>query len=96
VVYAFQGGTDGAFPNAALIKGGAGNFYGTTEAGGPDNKGTVFELSPRGAETVLYTFKGGSDGEYPQSSLIAGGNFYGTTSNGGRPRLRRLGLRHRV
>jgi uncharacterized repeat protein (TIGR03803 family) len=37
------------------------------------------------AETVLYSFKGGSDGRYPYDSLISDsvGNFYGTTWWGG-------------
>lgn len=36
-------------------------------------------------ETTLYTFSGGSDGNYPDSGLTAGpdGNFYGTTTYGG-------------
>jgi len=47
--------------------------------------GTVFELTPTGTETVLYSFKGGSDGYSPGSSLLidAGGNLYGTTTWGG-------------
>ncbi|MGH6838939.1 MAG: hypothetical protein ACREDT_09070 [Methylocella sp.] len=45
----------------------------------------VFKLSPGGTETVLYTFKGGSDGGGPVAGLIAdsSGNLYGTTSAGG-------------
>jgi uncharacterized repeat protein (TIGR03803 family) len=41
-----------------------GALYGATAAGGPDNAGTVFKLSPPGAgqrswtKTVLYAFKG--------------------------------------
>lgn len=85
VLYAFQGGVDGSFPTAGLIEDGAGNFYGTTSGGGPDDQGTVFELSPGGTETVLYAFKGGSDGSSPEAGLIMDkkGNLYGTTYYGG-------------
>jgi uncharacterized repeat protein (TIGR03803 family) len=51
--------------------------------------GAVYKLSPGGAgewsETVLYSFKPGSDGNSSISNLVsdAAGNFYGTTSEGG-------------
>ena len=44
--------------------------------------------SARGqTHTVLYSFKGGADGAYPQAGVIrdAAGNLYGTTFNGGDP-----------
>jgi uncharacterized repeat protein (TIGR03803 family) len=85
VLYAFQGGDDGALPEAGLVADGAGDFYGTTVAGGGPDKGTVFKLSSDGTETVLYAFNGGSDGETPDSNLILDkhGNLYGTTVYGG-------------
>jgi uncharacterized repeat protein (TIGR03803 family) len=50
--------------------------------------GTVFELTPSGIETVLYSFcsqTNCADGAYPSAGLIEGsdGNFYGTTAWGG-------------
>jgi len=44
--------------------------------------GVVFELSPTGTETVLYTFTGGEDGGVPYSNLIRdnAGNLYGTNT----------------
>jgi len=41
------GCSDGAVGNAGLIQGTDGNFYGTTDAGGNNNFGTVFESLPR-------------------------------------------------
>jgi len=84
-MYSFVGGSDGAFP-AGLIVGTDGNLYGTTwQGGGASNAGTLFRITPNGAETVVYSFSGGSDGLNPNGGLIQGvdGNFYGTTANGG-------------
>jgi uncharacterized repeat protein (TIGR03803 family) len=87
ILYSFAGGSsDGAGPEAGLILGSDGNFYGTTEFGGASGDGTVFQITPSGTETVLYSFAGGSsDGEGPEAGLIQGsdGNFYGTTIGGG-------------
>jgi uncharacterized repeat protein (TIGR03803 family) len=88
VLYDFAGGNDGGVPRSNLIADSAGNLYGTTQYGGL-GYGTVFELSPNGhggwKESVLYSFTGGADGEYPLSSLLldATGNLYGTTIDGG-------------
>ena len=86
MLYAFTGGTDGGDPDGALIQGSNGNFYGTTRLGGAHGDGTVFEMTPSGTETVLYSFAGGtSDGANPTAGLLLArdGNFYGTTSAGG-------------
>ena len=90
VLYSFKGGaSDGARPNGDLVQAGNGNFYGTTQLGGANGFGTVFEITPTGTETVLYSFKGGpSDGAEapgcPGSLIQAGdGNFYGMTDEGG-------------
>ncbi len=82
-------GPDGATPNAGLIFDAAGDLYGTTSVGGTYGGGTVFELTPTGggdwAETVLWSFGGGTDGAAPYAGLIfdAAGNLYGTTQGGG-------------
>ena len=91
VLYAFKGGSDGAWPIAGLIKDEAGNFYGTTEEGGGTGCsdglgcGTVFKLAPNGVETVLYAFTGASDGANPYGGVVRDGqgNLYGTTYAGG-------------
>lgn len=90
ILYRFQG-DEAATPEAGLIFDAAGNLYGTTAHGGGSNDGTVFRLTPPSApggnwtETTLYQFKGGSDGDYPLSSLVLdkSGNLYGTTLFGG-------------
>ena len=91
VLYRFNG-DDGSAPEAALTFDDAGNLYGTSATGGPSHDGLVFKLSPAGVgqpwtETVLYTFTGGNDGEYPISNLAfdKSGNLYGTTLFGGGP-----------
>jgi uncharacterized repeat protein (TIGR03803 family) len=86
VLYSFAQGSDGQRPNASLIQGSDGTFYGTTDLGGANGAGTVFSITSAGTETVLYSFAGGSrDGASPAAGLTQGsdGNFYGTTNAGG-------------
>lgn len=84
-LYSFGTGTDGDVPEAALVLGSDGNFYGTTGYGGSNARGTVFKITPAGAETLLHSFGGAGDGVVPEVSLVQGsdGNFYGTTAFGG-------------
>jgi uncharacterized repeat protein (TIGR03803 family) len=84
VLHSFTGGTDGALPLGTLLN--VNNMlYGTTSSGGTSNHGTVFEISPTGSNySVLYNFKGGTDGAYPFAGLTElNGTFYGTTALGG-------------
>jgi uncharacterized repeat protein (TIGR03803 family) len=86
VLYSFMNSSDGGFPQSGPIRDTAGNLYGTTKTGGVFGYGTVYELSPTGVETVLYSFAGpGGDGSYPLGGVVrdTAGNFYGTTSAGG-------------
>ena len=71
-LYSFTGGNDGADPNAGLVQGSDGNFYGTTVYGGTNGYGTVFKISTNGALTSLYSFTGGNDGAYPLCRAGAG------------------------
>lgn len=85
VVYGFPGGANGATPKgAALVFDSAGNMYGTTSAGGTGN-GVVYQLTPQGTQTPIYTFAGTPDGATPYSGVIldSAGNFYGVTTAGG-------------
>lgn len=84
--------------DAQLVRDRAGNLYGATLAGGglkacnidtnPVGCGTIFELSPghngQWVETILYRFKGGALGNYPNGIIFDNaGNIYGTTTSGG-------------
>ncbi len=84
MLHSFTGGNDGANPNG-LVQGTNGNFYGTTQNGGANASGSVFQMSANGALLQLYSFTGGNDGATPYAALAQGpdGNFYGTTFQGG-------------
>ncbi|MHB8216320.1 MAG: choice-of-anchor tandem repeat GloVer-containing protein [Candidatus Sulfotelmatobacter sp.] len=87
-LYAFKDQPDGALPYGGLIFDRAGNLYGTTYYAGANDVGTVYKLTHANGswtETVLYSFKGGTDGSSPISTLVSdtAGNLYGTTSDGG-------------
>ena len=84
--YEFKGSSgDGAHPHAGLVSDKNGNLYGTTQNGGLDGLGTVFEIDATGNETVLYSFTGSPDGASPYGRLVmdSQGNLYGTTLQGG-------------
>ena len=84
VLYSFAGGSDGANPLNGTLTNVDGTLYGTTEYGGANGFGTVYMITTSGTESVLYSFAGGSDGEYPYAGVTyVGGALYGTTSNGG-------------
>jgi uncharacterized repeat protein (TIGR03803 family) len=83
-------GPDGSNPASTLVFDSAGNLYGTTNAGGGNNAGTLFELSPAvngtWAVKTLHTFTGANgDGANPFGPLVfdATGNLFGTTTRGG-------------
>lgn len=79
---------EGALPWGALVQGTDGNLYGTTygnQEGNLISDGTVFQITPEGTLTNLYTFcalGNCADGDGPQAGLTqaTNGTFYGTTS----------------
>ena len=93
IIYAFGGNKDGAYPLAAVVADKKGNLFGTTTDGGGGTQcivqfggcGTVFEVTAKGKEMILYAFTGASDGANPQASLVVddSGNLFGTAAYGG-------------
>ena len=70
----------------AMVLDAQGDLFGTTQQGGGDNKGTVFEVAAgSSAITPLVTFTG-SNGANPTGSLVMNtqGDLLGTTAGGGR------------
>jgi uncharacterized repeat protein (TIGR03803 family) len=78
--------SDGYEPYGGLVLAPDGNFYGTTAYGGASGYGTVFQITPEGTLTTIYSFCPGyscvGTGGYPESPLAVskGGLLYGTTS----------------
>ena len=65
-----------------------GKLYGTTDAGGASDNGTVFSFDPAtGAESVVYSFcsqQNCADGQSPYAGLVhVKGKLYGTALEGG-------------
>jgi uncharacterized repeat protein (TIGR03803 family) len=90
LLYQFQGNFgsgkgDGQGPKGGLVSNAAGNLYGTTPFGGAYESGTVFSVTKRGKERVLYSFTGYDDGGRPYSGVVrdAAGNLYGVAYFGG-------------
>jgi uncharacterized repeat protein (TIGR03803 family) len=79
------GSVGGANPvPGALMQGGDGHLYGTTQLG--VGYGTVFKLDPLTlAFTTLHAFSGANDGRMPLGGVTEGGDgyLYGTTVLGG-------------
>lgn len=85
VLYAFTGGTDGAYPWAGVVRDASGNLYGTATQGGSAANGVIYKIDTSGQYAVLYNFTGGVDGGEPYAGLAldSSGNLYGTTTSGG-------------
>ena len=84
----FDGVSDGYNPWGNLTFADANHFYGTTQSGGPNSGGTVFQMTYSGGSwsyANIYAFTPGGDGDNPYGGVIkdAAGNLYGTTASGG-------------
>jgi len=95
-LYEFTGKSDGGHPIGGVVFGPDGALYGTTQAGGDEDDGTVYALRPPATfcrsvtcywnQTVLHTFTGAPDGFNPWVENLVfdpAGNIYGTMTNGG-------------
>ncbi len=78
-------GSNGSYPNGALVLDSEGNLYGTTEIGGDNGNGTVFEIA-KGSNAIrtLASFNG-NNGANPYAGMAfdAAGNLFGTAWAGG-------------
>jgi uncharacterized repeat protein (TIGR03803 family) len=77
-------GSNGTAPYAGLVADGAGNLYGTTERGGANGDGTVFQITA-GTNTLntLASFSSTTgQNPYAQLTIDSAGNLFGTTKTG--------------
>lgn len=86
------GNTNGEHPSYGVLLGGpGGSLLGATGAGGPHDRGVIFNLVPPAnqggawTETVAATFATSKLGSDPNAGLVvdSSGNYYGTTAYGG-------------
>ena len=84
--------SNGFFPTGKLVQARDGNFYGATSSGGTalGSGGTIFQVTPAGVLTTLFSFDSDGNGQFPNGetplgSLVQGpdGFLYGATALGG-------------
>lgn len=80
----FAGGNDGLNPQAPLVQGPDGNYYGTTLSGGTYGQGSVYMVSPQGEFTTLASLNS-TTGTSPIAGLVVGpdNSLYGVCQSGG-------------
>ncbi len=87
VIHNFNPTPHGTYPASTLVADGAGNLYGTAN-GGANGAGVLYTIAKdsqgKWTQTVLHSFKGGTDGYAPVQLVVdAAGNLYGFSSGGG-------------
>lgn len=82
VVHSFE--KPGTQVVAPLVQHSNGSFYGVASAGGAYGFGSVFQITPDGTLTTLYSFSE-INGSAPVAGLVEGADqaLYGTTASGG-------------
>lgn len=84
--YNFPCGAGGSFPIGPLVQASNGDFYSTTQDGGTNGEGTIYQVDTNLNVTVLHSFGATfGDGTFPGAGLLLAtdGNYYGSTSDGG-------------
>lgn len=84
--YDFPCEPGGDYPIGPLVQASNGNFYSTTQDGGSNGEGTIYQMTTGMVVTLLHSF--GStfgDGEYPAAGMLLAtdGNYYGAAAEGG-------------
>ena len=84
-LHTFASYPDAANPHGSGVFDSNGNMFGTSEGGGANGVGAIWEISKAGVYSVVYSFVGPNDGEEPYGSVTfdALGNMYGTATYGG-------------
>ena len=88
IVHRFSASSYSLYSTGRLLAMPDGTFFGTTPSGGVFNKGSIYVLTPDGADHLDYSDVhsfSGFDGSQPQGDLVLGadGAIYGTTLAGG-------------
>ena len=84
--YDFPCASGGSFPIGPLVQASNGNFYSTTQNGGSNNEGTIYQVTTGLAVTILHNFGATfGDGLFPSAGMALGtdGNYYASTAEGG-------------
>jgi uncharacterized repeat protein (TIGR03803 family) len=84
--YDFPCSSGGSFPIGPLVQNASGTFYSTTQDGGTQGEGTIYELSTSMVVTIQHSFGATfGDGTFPGAGLALGtdGKYYGSTAEGG-------------
>jgi len=90
IIYNFgDRANDATYPNGGLAIDSAGHLYGTSYAGGANNLGAVFEVSPRTgggwSETVILSGTAADGDHFNSGVTVVGHNLYVPAANGGSP-----------
>jgi uncharacterized repeat protein (TIGR03803 family) len=90
ILYSFQGGQNGASPDAPFLQNSAGMLFGIVYQGGDTSCGevgcgAVFSATTSGEESTVYAFTASASDGFGPTALVYtdDGNLYGTSSGGG-------------